>query len=166
MWVVKRGNVHLRRKNVMEWIIRVLHRHVFYTCFERFLVDWDCTLDVKTRIKWWNNITVLVLNICLRVFSSKNTCLRLLDIVVFTFYTCFLVETSFGIKKKHGFLDLTWRGLKLAVYRCFFEKGQVRVWSAPARPELGSFLKNSRETHGFEGVKSIVLGFAPERAFF
>ena len=29
----------------------------------------------------------------IRVFSSKNICLRLPDIIVFAYYTCFLVET-------------------------------------------------------------------------
>ena len=28
----------------------------------------------------------------IRVFSSKNTCLRLPDIIFFAYYTCFLVE--------------------------------------------------------------------------
>ena len=64
----------------------------------------------KNSYKWMQQYNRF--GIVLRVFSSKNTCLRLPDIVVFAYYTCFLVETSCGIKTKtRGFLVLTWRGL-------------------------------------------------------
>ena len=38
-------------------------------------------------MKQYNRVDTFI-----RVFSSKNTCLRLPDIIFFAYYTCFLVE--------------------------------------------------------------------------